>query len=356
MRACVCWCLGCCVVDKRGGFHSSVRPISNANDSAPRSIDIPIYPPTGWGPAEWEAALSHKVRVQRPLAASPPRPHGGETKTEGEGQQEQAEEGEEEVPAVLAQWLPLGYDLYVIGVQESACLREMRRAVHAYLGGWVSWVGEGGRVRVGGRWIACQVSGTTGGKKEGRPLSHMPVHTPMTMPGGPGAYACFGREIGDARVLHGLIAVTLFVRASHVQEGAFQVRREGKRGEGRLCMYGWMDGWMGGWVDGCVSAYLSAPLSVLLCLCLSVCLSVYLSASSLLWCVRPPLHMQTHYVHIDGYLSTYIRCSPIYQPIPPPLACTHPHHQVQQGAVNRVATGVNLGPMGRAANKGGWVM
>lgn len=26
--------------------------------------------------------------------------------------------------------------------------------------------------------------------------------------------------------------------------------------------------------------------------------------------------------------------------------------QVQQGAVNRVATGVNLGPMGRAANKG----
>lgn len=66
--------------------------------------------------------------------------------------------------------------------------------------------------------------------------------------GGPEAYACFGREIGDARVLHGLIAVTIFVRARHVREGAFQV---------------------------------------------------------------------------------------------------------QQGAVNRVATGVNLGPMGRAANKGG---
>ena len=253
---------------------------------------MPIYPPTGWGPAEWEAALSHKVRVQRPLAASPPRPHGGETKTEGEGQQEQAEEGEEEVPAVLAQWLPLGYDLYVIGVQESACLREMRRAVHAYLGGWVSWVGEGGRVRVGGRWKSVPSVGDDRGKKEGRPLSHMPVQTPMTMPGGPGAYACFGREIGDARVLHGLIAVTLFVRASHVQEGAFQVRREGERGEGRGGS-GWMDGWVDGWMDGWMDV------------CLPICLSLPPSVSRLFCGVYGP--------------------PPIYQPIPPP---SHVHTHI----------------------------
>lgn len=41
------------------------------------------------------------------------------------------------VPALLAQWLPWGYDLYVLGVQESACLREMRRSVHEYLGTWI---------------------------------------------------------------------------------------------------------------------------------------------------------------------------------------------------------------------------
>ena len=35
----------------------------------------------------------------------------------------------------------------------------------------------------------------------------------------------FGREIGDARVLHGLIAITIFVRARDVAEGAFQVNR-----------------------------------------------------------------------------------------------------------------------------------
>lgn len=84
--------------------------------------------PTGWGAAEWEAALARKVKVQRPLFR---RGKGGETKHEEEVEQEVEEE---EVPALLAQWLPWGYDLYVIGVQESACLREMRRAVHEYLG------------------------------------------------------------------------------------------------------------------------------------------------------------------------------------------------------------------------------
>lgn len=89
--------------------------------------------PTGWGAAEWEAALARKIRVQRPpfsssvsSSAQPPQREEGETK-------EQEEEAED-VPALLAQWLPWGYDLYVIGVQESACLKEMRRAVHAYLG------------------------------------------------------------------------------------------------------------------------------------------------------------------------------------------------------------------------------
>jgi hypothetical protein len=102
--------------------------------------------------AEWEAALSHKVKVQRPSRPQQQQQQqragaGAEEGREGDGDGEMKDESEEGggeapvpvlVPAVLAQWLPWGYDLYVIGVQESACLKEMRRAVHEYLGACLS--------------------------------------------------------------------------------------------------------------------------------------------------------------------------------------------------------------------------
>lgn len=204
----------------------------------------------GWGPAEWEVALGPKVRVQR---LRPPSSSSSAAATPEEVKDEDGGEEAEWVPALLARWLPWGYDLYVIGVQESACLREMRRSVHEYLGGWMCgweyWMVDGNI----GCWIWGRVSFSVvyfGGLKDSPPSLHQQptivLITPST--GGPEAYTFFGREIGDARVLHGLIAVTIFVRTRHVREGVFQV---------------------------------------------------------------------------------------------------------QQGAVNRVATGVNLGPMGRAANKGG---
>jgi hypothetical protein len=59
-------------------------------------------------------------------------------------------------------------------VQESGCLQLFRETVHAYLGG-------------------------------------------------PEAYTMFGDELGDDTILHGFIAVTLFVKTSDVAEGVFRV-------------------------------------------------------------------------------------------------------------------------------------
>ena len=36
--------------------------------------------------------------------------------------------------SMLPTWVPKGYDLYVIGLQECACLREMRQCLQDYLG------------------------------------------------------------------------------------------------------------------------------------------------------------------------------------------------------------------------------
>lgn len=35
----------------------------------------------------------------------------------------------------------------------------------------------------------------------------------------------YGREIGDTIILHGVIAITVFVRSSDVNKGAFQVQK-----------------------------------------------------------------------------------------------------------------------------------
>lgn len=130
-------------------------------------------PPTactpGWGPTEWEAALGPKVQVQRPRPPSSSSSTPGEA--EGEVKDEVDGEGEAEaewVPALLARWLPWGYDLYVIGVQESACFREMRRSVHEYLGGWV-----------GGDVCVCMCVGGGFGLKGGVSTPLLCTHTSL---------------------------------------------------------------------------------------------------------------------------------------------------------------------------------
>lgn len=40
------------------------------------------------------------------------------------------------LPRLLPQWIPRGYDLYVLGVQECQCIKELRKMIHAYLGRW----------------------------------------------------------------------------------------------------------------------------------------------------------------------------------------------------------------------------
>lgn len=75
----------------------------------------------------------------------------------------------------LSRWIPAGYDLYAIGVQECMCLNELRDELWKYLGG------------------------------------HQ-------------AYRMFIAEIGSTNTalgFHGMIAVTIFARAADVDSGAF---------------------------------------------------------------------------------------------------------------------------------------
>ena len=46
-----------------------------------------------------------------------------------------ASDGGGSVGGAVAAWVPLGHDVYVIGVQECLALDELRRAIHARLGG-----------------------------------------------------------------------------------------------------------------------------------------------------------------------------------------------------------------------------
>lgn len=78
--------------------------------------------------------------------------------------------------ALLPQWLPPDFSLYVLGVQECQCLRQFRADVHSHLGG-------------------------------------------------PEAFVMFGDELGDDQFLHGFIAITLFVRADDVATGAFHLHK-----------------------------------------------------------------------------------------------------------------------------------
>ncbi len=72
----------------------------------------------------------------------------------------------------LEEWVPAGYDLYAIGVQECHCVEEVRAALHEYLGG-------------------------------------------------PVAYHLFAAEVGPSTMLFGSISLTVLARASDVASGAF---------------------------------------------------------------------------------------------------------------------------------------
>src|SRR5690606_5885178 len=77
----------------------------------------------------------------------------------------------------LTAWIPLGYDLYAIGVQECLCLEELRTAIHRYLGGT-------------------------------------------------SRYAVFSNEIGSANTtlgFHGFIALTVFVRTPYIETGVVRL-------------------------------------------------------------------------------------------------------------------------------------
>lgn len=83
---------------------------------------------------------------------------------------------------LLPRWLPRGQDLYVIGVQECACLPRLRELLRAYL------------------------------NDNGEP------------------YAMFKTEIGDASIMHGFIALTIFVQEGDVASGAFRLHQAGVGG------------------------------------------------------------------------------------------------------------------------------
>lgn len=86
---------------------------------------------------------------------------------------------------LLPRWLPKGQDLYVLGVQECACLPRLRELLKGYLN--------------------------------------------QESEAGP-TYAMFKTEIGDDTLMHGFIALTIFVRAEDVASGAFRLHRAGVGG------------------------------------------------------------------------------------------------------------------------------
>lgn len=85
---------------------------------------------------------------------------------------------------LLPRWLPQGQDLYVVGVQECACLPRLRELLRGHLHG----NGEGE------------------------------------------AYTMFKTEIGDDTLMHGFIAMMLFVRTEDVASGAFRLHQAGVGG------------------------------------------------------------------------------------------------------------------------------
>lgn len=87
---------------------------------------------------------------------------------------------------LLPQWIPRGQDLYVVGVQECASLPRLREVLRAYL--------------------------NEGEEEEG------------------GGYAMFKTEIGDDTLMHGFIALTIFVRQGDVASGAFRLHQAGVGG------------------------------------------------------------------------------------------------------------------------------
>ena len=72
----------------------------------------------------------------------------------------------------LGEWVPLGYDVYAVGLQECSCVDELRQTLHQHLGG-------------------------------------------------PEAYLMFEAEVAAATLLYGSIALTVFARAGDVASGAF---------------------------------------------------------------------------------------------------------------------------------------
>jgi hypothetical protein len=97
---------------------------------------------------------------------------------------------------LLPQWVPKGQDLYAIGVQECASLPRLREVLLSYLNGG---------------------NGDGGGNPDGPPASAS-------------SYAVFKTEIGDDTIMHGFIALTLFVRQGDVASGAFRLHRAGVGG------------------------------------------------------------------------------------------------------------------------------
>ena len=91
-------------------------------------------------------------------------------------------------PAQLDKWIPLGHDVYVIGLQECLHLADTRSLICQHL--------EGGRPRPAATRAACKKS----------------------------TFHQFNREIGSKNKslgYHGHIAITVFIRSSDVDSGAF---------------------------------------------------------------------------------------------------------------------------------------
>uniref|UniRef100_M4B4J2 Inositol polyphosphate-related phosphatase domain-containing protein n=1 Tax=Hyaloperonospora arabidopsidis (strain Emoy2) TaxID=559515 RepID=M4B4J2_HYAAE len=91
-------------------------------------------------------------------------------------------------PAQLGKWIPLGHDVYVIGLQECLHLADTRSLICQHL--------EGGRPRPAANRAACRKS----------------------------TFHQFNREIGSKNKslgYHGHIAITVFIKSSDVDSGAF---------------------------------------------------------------------------------------------------------------------------------------
>ncbi len=109
----------------------------------------------------------------------------------------------------LGAWIPHGYDVYVVGLQECLCMEELQAAIHKHLGGASCMIRDSS--------VDIQSS------SHSTLLTSTPPHIHKPTPG-PKRYTIFTQAIGSTQTtlgFHGMIALAVWARTDEVKSGCF---------------------------------------------------------------------------------------------------------------------------------------